>query len=122
MVAVGSSLWLPEESMIDAACALSGSGPAYIFLMAESLARSGERSGLPRPIAQQLARMTIVGAGAVLGASDEDPAELRRQVTSPGGTTEAGLAALMRSDALDDLLAETIEAATQRSREIGLAT
>ena len=96
LAAVGSVEWLPGEELIDAVTAVSGSGPAYVFLLAQALAEAGAVAGLPADVAARLARATVVGAGALLDASDLDPAILRRNVTSPGGTTAAALDVLMR--------------------------
>lgn len=116
---VGTAEWLPGEELIDAATALSGSGPAYAFYLVECLAKAGANAGLPGGIAARLARATMQGAGALLTNSTEEPDHLRRQVTSPGGTTEAGLAVLMRDERLLSLVDETVAAAAQRSRELG---
>jgi pyrroline-5-carboxylate reductase len=98
--------------------AVSGSGPAYIFLLAESLARAGEKAGLPSALAASLARATVAGAGELLHRSSLDPATLRHNVTSPGGTTAAALEVLMSADGLDPLMERAIAAATRRSREL----
>ena len=103
---------------MDAVTAVSGSGPAYVFLLAEALAAAAERQGLPADIARQLARKTVEGAGALLGATTTDPAELRRSVTSPGGTTEAALRILMSDTGLTRLLTDAVAAATARGREL----
>jgi pyrroline-5-carboxylate reductase len=103
---------------MDAVTAVSGSGPAYIFLLAESLARAGEKAGLPPMLAANLARATVAGAGELLHRSPLDPATLRHNVTSPGGTTAAALDVLMSADGLDALMERAIAAATRRSREL----
>lgn len=117
--AVGKVAWLADEALIDAATAVCGSGPAYVFHMVEALAAAGERTGLPKDVAMTLARQTVVGAGALLGRSALDPTTLRRNVTSQGGTTAAGLDVLAHDGALTDLLTRTVAAATERSRELG---
>ena len=110
---------------MDAVTAVSGSGPAYVFLLAECLAEAGQAAGLPAELAAKLARATVSGAGELLHQSELDPAELRRNVTSPGGTTAAALHVLMGDESeggrgpMRDLLREAVEAATRRSR--GLA-
>ena len=118
LAALGEVVWVQKEAMIDTVTAVSGSGPAYVFLMVEALAAAAEREGLPRPLAVKLARATIVGAGALLEASDKEASELRRDVTSPGGTTEAALAVLMERDALSVLMAKAVEAARKRAHEL----
>jgi pyrroline-5-carboxylate reductase len=89
MGAVGETVWLDDEALMDAVTAVSGSGPAYVFLLAECLAEAGEAAGLPRELAERLARATVSGAGELLHQSELPPDELRRNVTSPGGTTAA---------------------------------
>jgi len=119
--AVGEVVWLDDEALIDAVTAVSGSGPAYVFLLTEALAEAGTRAGLDPQTAMQLARATISGSGALLDASTDDPATLRRNATSPGGTTAAALAVLMRDGGgLKELLAEAVLAAQRRSRELGI--
>ncbi|GEO99798.1 pyrroline-5-carboxylate reductase [Methylobacterium haplocladii] len=110
--------WLDDEALIDAVTAVSGSGPAYAFLLAEALAEAGAKAGLPPAMAARLARATVAGAGALLDANPVEAGELRRNVTSPGGTTAAALAVLMRDGGLPDLLAEAVEAAKRRSGEL----
>jgi pyrroline-5-carboxylate reductase len=116
---LGPTLWLKKELLIDSVTALSGSGPAYVFLMVEALAAAGEAQGLPREQAEQLARATITGAGALLDADTRPPAELRRGVTSPGGTTQAALKILMAKDGLEALMRRAVAAATRRGKELG---
>lgn len=116
--AVGSVAWVDEESMLDAATAISGGGPAYVFLLAELLEREGVAQGLPPALAREMARRTVSGSGALLAARDEDAAVLRRAVTSPRGTTERALAVLMADDAWPALLRAAVEAAVRRSREL----
>lgn len=110
--------WLDDEALIDAVTAVSGSGPAYAFLLAEALAEAGAKAGLPAEMAARLARATVAGAGALLDASPIEAGELRRNVTSPGGTTAAALGVLMREGGLPDLLAEAVEAARRRAGEL----
>jgi pyrroline-5-carboxylate reductase len=116
--AVGEVAWISDEALMDAVTAVSGSGPAYVFLLAECLARAGERAGLPSELAARLARATVAGGGAMLARSDASAAELRRDVTSPGGTTAAALEVLMAEPGLEDLLARAVAAAARRSREL----
>lgn len=118
LAAVGAVLWVDDEALMDAVTAVSGSGPAYVFLMAECLARAGVEAGLPAAMAQRLARETIAGSGELLARSGAPPELLRRNVTSPGGTTAAALAVLMADDALQALLGRAVEAAAKRSREL----
>ncbi len=116
--ATGAVEWVEDESLMDAVTALSGSGPAYIFLLAEALAQAGAAVGLPAKLADKLARETVAGAGELLHRSGQDAAALRQNVTSPGGTTAAALAVLMRPNGLVQLMSEAIAAATARSREL----
>jgi len=115
---VGEVAWVRDEQLMDAVTAVSGSGPAYVFLMIESLAAAGVAVGLPEALALQLARTTVAGAGQLAVSSQASPAELRRQVTSPGGTTEAALAVLMQDQQLGQLLRRAVEAAKARSEEL----
>jgi pyrroline-5-carboxylate reductase len=116
--ATGAVEWVADESLLDAVTAVSGSGPAYVFLLTESLAKAGEAAGLPRDLAERLARATVEGAGELLHRTSEDPATLRQNVTSPGGTTAAALEVLMGAQGLDPLMRRAIAAATRRSREL----
>ncbi len=116
--AVGEVMWIDDESLMDAVTAVSGSGPAYVFLLAECLAEAGRAAGLEPELARRLARATVEGAGELLHRSDLSPAELREKVTSPKGTTAAALEALMGKDGLQDLLTRAVEAAAKRSREL----
>jgi pyrroline-5-carboxylate reductase len=116
--AVGAVEWAADEALIDAVTAVSGSGPAYVFLLAESLARAGAAAGLPADLSARLARATVAGAGELLHRSPLDAATLRRNVTSPGGTTAAALSVLMAENGLDPLMEKAIAAATKRSREL----
>jgi pyrroline-5-carboxylate reductase len=115
---VGAVEWLDDEGLIDAATAVSGSGPAYVFLLAESLARAAAAAGLPADLAARLARATVAGSGELLHRSPLDAATLRQNVTSPNGTTAAALAVLMAADGLDPILQKAVAAATKRSREL----
>ena len=116
--AVGQVEWVTDEALIDPVTAVSGSGPAYVFLLAELLERAAIEQGLPADLARALARQTVAGAGALLLAGDEDAAQLRRNVTSPNGTTEAALTVLMRAEAWPAALSAAVAAATRRSREL----
>jgi pyrroline-5-carboxylate reductase len=117
---VGDVAWIEDESHMDAVTAVSGSGPAYVFLLAECLAEAGRAAGLSADLAMQLARATVSGAGELLHRSDLDPATLRTNVTSPGGTTAAALAVLMTPDGgLHDLMTKAVAAAAKRGRELG---
>jgi len=116
--AVGDVVWITDEEQMHTVTALSGSGPAYVFAMIEAMEKAGEACGLSAELSLQLARKTVQGAGALATHSEKSPAELRQQVTSPGGTTEAGLKILQDNDALQKLVTETISAATKRSRDL----
>jgi pyrroline-5-carboxylate reductase len=117
--AVGQVVRLDNEDQMDAVTAVSGSGPAYVFHLIEALAAAGEASGLPGDLAMQLARATVTGAGALAAESEETATQLRTNVTSPGGTTEAGLRVLMDNElGLPALMRNTVAAAKQRSREL----
>lgn len=114
----GEFAWIDEEDLMDAVTAVSGSGPAYVFLLAECLAEAGRRSGLPDELAARLARQTVVGAGALLGQSEVDAATLRQNVTSPNGTTAAALSVLMAKPGVQELMERAVATATRRSREL----
>jgi pyrroline-5-carboxylate reductase len=116
--ATGAVEWIDDETLMDAVTAVSGSGPAYVFLLAEALARAGAAAGLPDSLAQKLARATVAGSGELLHRSPLDPATLRKNVTSPGGTTAAALDVLMGDDGLEALLRRAVVAAARRSREL----
>ena len=116
--AVGEVAWVDDEALMDAVTAVSGSGPAYVFLLAECLAAAGAAAGLDRPLAERLARATVAGSGALLEASEEEAAALRRNVTSPGGTTAAALEVLMADGGLAPLMAAAVRAAAARSRAL----
>lgn len=123
MGAVGRVVRLDSEDQMDAVTGLSGSGPAYVFHMIEAMAKAGEAQGLSPALSLELARMTVAGAGALAIDADEDPAVLRENVTSPGGTTAAGLNVLMDAQTgLPPLMARTVAAATERGRELGKGT
>lgn len=118
LAAVGRIEWV-DESLIDAVTAVSGSGPAYVFLLAECLASAGEAAGLPRDIAARLARATVEGSGALMASQPErTPAALREAVTSPGGTTAAALDVLRASDGLTPLMTKAVAAAKRRAGEL----
>ena len=116
--ATGAVEWVDDEKLMDAVTAVSGSGPAYIFLLAEELARAGVAAGLPEELAARLARETVAGSGELLHRSDLAAAALRQNVTSPGGTTAAALEVLMGKDGLAQLMTRAIAAATARSKEL----
>jgi pyrroline-5-carboxylate reductase len=117
--AVGEVGWVEDESLMDAVTAVSGSGPAYLFLLAETLAAAGIAQGLPEDLAVRLARVTVAGAGELLRQSTESAEQLRKNVTSPGGTTAAALAVLMaESKGLPSLMTEAVAAATRRGQEL----
>lgn len=118
--AVGQTVRLESETQMDAVTAVSGSGPAYVFHLIETLAAAGEAEGLPADLAMQLAKATVEGAGALAGAADETPAQLRVNVTSPNGTTQAALEVLMDdASGLPPLMRRAVAAAAARSRELG---
>ena len=116
--ATGSVEWVADEALMDAVTAVSGSGPAYVFLLAEELARAGVEAGLPEALAMRLARETIAGSGELLHRSELAASTLRQNVTSPGGTTAAALEVLMGEPGLSDLMIRAIAAATRRSKEL----
>jgi pyrroline-5-carboxylate reductase len=116
--AVGEVAWVDDEAHLDAVTALSGGGPAYVFLLVEGLAQAGVDAGLPADLALRLARVTVAGSGELLHRSSEAPAVLRQNVTSPGGTTAEALKVLMEPDGWQALLSKAIAAATARSREL----
>jgi pyrroline-5-carboxylate reductase len=118
LAATGAVEWIGDEGLMDAVTAVSGSGPAYVFLLAESLARAGEKAGLPAGLAASLARATVSGAGELLNRSPLDVATLRHNVTSPGGTTAAALDVLMAPDGLDPVMERAVAAATRRGRDL----
>jgi len=116
--ACGEVAWVEEEGLIDAVTALSGGGPAYVFLLIEVMAEAGRKAGLPADLAMRLARVTVSGAGELARLSPEDAAQLRRNVTSPKGTTLEALKILMAPDGIQPLFDRAIAAATRRSREL----
>jgi len=117
--ALGQTEWVARESLIDSVTAVSGSGPAYLFLMAEALTEAGMAEGLPRAQAEKFARATVAGAGALLAADKSPPRALREAVTSPGGTTAAALAVLMADDGLAQLMKRAVAVARKRAQELG---
>jgi len=117
--ATGAVEWIADEALMDAVTAVSGSGPAYVFLLVEALAQAGAAAGLPADLAARLARATVAGSGELLQRSPLDPASLRQNVTSPGGTTAAALEVLSGPDGLGELMERAVAAATQRSRQLG---
>lgn len=116
--AIGTVAWVQDEALLDPVTAVSGSGPAYVFLLAELMEQAAIEQGIPPDLARLLARQTIAGSGALLNASADDAADLRKAVTSPGGTTAAALAVLMHPDAWPVAMSQAIAAATKRSREL----
>ena len=119
LMAIGQVVMIDDESLMDAVTAVSGSGPAYVFLLAEVMTKAGIEAGLPDDLATQLAEATVAGAGALIAASDDDPAVLRANVTSKGGTTAAALDVLMADDGMAPLLSRAIAAAKARSIALG---
>ena len=118
MEAVGEVAWGDDEELIDAVTALSGGGPAYVFLLAEVMAQACMDAGLPEDLAKRLARVTVSGAGELLHQAQEPLEVLRENVTSPGGTTAEALKILMADDGWLPLMTRAIAAATQRSKEL----
>jgi pyrroline-5-carboxylate reductase len=118
LAAVGEVGWVEDEALIDAVTAVSGSGPAYVFLLVEALAAAGVKAGLEPDLSMRLARATVAGSGELLHRSDLDAATLRQNVTSPGGTTAAALGVLMAADGLEALMTRAVDAAAQRGREL----
>jgi pyrroline-5-carboxylate reductase len=118
LAAIGKVEWANDEGLMDAVTALSGSGPAYVFLLAEAMTQAGIAAGLPTELAARLARETVAGSGELLHRSPLDAATLRQNVTSPGGTTAAALAVLMGPGGFDELLTKAIAAAARRGREL----
>ena len=116
--ATGAVEWTDDEKLMDAVTAVSGSGPAYVFLLAEELARAGIEAGLPAELATRLARQTVAGSGELLQRSEVAAATLRQNVTSPGGTTAAALDVLMGANGMQQLLTRAVAAATRRSKEL----
>jgi len=118
LAATGLVEWVTDEGLMDAVTAVSGSGPAYVFLLVEALTHAGTSAGLPPELAAKLARATVSGSGELLHRSPLDPATLRQNVTSPGGTTGAALDVLMAADGMTALMSRAVLAATRRSREL----
>jgi pyrroline-5-carboxylate reductase len=118
MTAVGQVLWIDDEEHMHAITAMSGGGPAYVFLLIEVLAKAAIRSGLPEALAWPMARATVAGSGALAASSDRPVEELRQNVTSPGGTTQAALGVLMAEDGIQPLFDRAIAAGTRRSHEL----
>jgi pyrroline-5-carboxylate reductase len=118
MAAVGEVAWVDREAAMDAVTAVSGSGPAYVFLLAEALEKAAVAAGLDAALARRLARATVSGAGELMQSSGEDASTLRQNVTSPGGTTAAALAVLMADGGIEDLLKTAVLAGEGRSREL----
>lgn len=116
--ALGETVWVAKEGLIDTVTAVSGSGPAYLFLMAEALTEAGVAEGLPRDQAEKFARATVAGAGALLAADPSPASALREAVTSPGGTTAAALSVLMAQDGLVALMKRAVHAARKRAEEL----
>jgi pyrroline-5-carboxylate reductase len=116
--ATGTVEWVDDERLMDTVTAVSGSGPAYVFLLAEALAQAAVSAGLPPPLAQKLARETVAGSGELLHRSPLDASTLRENVTSSGGTTAAALEVLMGENGLTPLMRKAVAAATARSREL----
>jgi pyrroline-5-carboxylate reductase len=116
--AVGEVAWVEEEGLLDAVTAVSGGGPAYVFLLVECLAEAGVKAGLPAELAMRIARATVAGSGELLRQSAEPPSTLRQNVTSPAGTTLEALKLLMAPEGLQPLFDKAIAAATRRSREL----
>ncbi len=119
--AVGETAWIDDEALMDAVTAVSGSGPAYVFLLAECLTDAGSQAGLPGDLARRLAEVTVSGAGELMAREDAAPSVLRRNVTSPGGTTSAALEILMANDGLGALIGRAVAAAARRSKELAEA-
>jgi pyrroline-5-carboxylate reductase len=119
LAAVGEVAWVEDEALIDPVTAVSGGGPAYVFLLIEALAAAGEKAGLPADLAMRLARVTVSGSGELARLSAEPAAQLRRNVTSPGGTTLEALKVLMAEDGIQPIFDRAIAAATRRAGELG---
>jgi pyrroline-5-carboxylate reductase len=119
LAAVGETAWVEDESLMHAVTAMSGGGPAYVYLLIETMAAAGARLGLPAELAMRLARATVIGSGELASRNDAPAARLRQDVTSPGGTTQAALSVLMAADGIQPLFDRALAAAAQRSRELG---
>jgi pyrroline-5-carboxylate reductase len=118
LAAVGEVIWVENEALLDPVTAVSGSGPAYVFLLVECLAEAGRAAGLEAGLAERLARLTVSGSAALLEHSDLTASDLRAKVTSPGGTTAAALEVLGGADGLQELMTKAVAAATKRGREL----
>jgi pyrroline-5-carboxylate reductase len=118
LAALGETVWVKHEADIDAVTAVSGSGPAYLFLMVEALAAAARAEGLPPDIALRLARRTVIGSGALLKADPSPVEELRKNVTSPHGTTEAALKVLMAKNGMAPLIRRAVSAARKRAKQL----
>ncbi len=118
LAACGEVAWVEDEALLDPVTALSGGGPAYVFLLAELLAEAGVAAGLPKALAQRLARVTVAGSGELIARSSEDVATLRENVTSKGGTTFEALKIMMASDGLQPIVTRALAAASRRSKEL----
>ena len=118
LAAVGEIAWVDDEGLMDAVTAVSGSGPAYVFLLAECLAQAGIEAGLAPDLSERLARATVAGSGELLHQAEEGAAELRGNVTSPGGTTAAALEILMGENGLQELITKAVATAAKRSRDL----
>jgi pyrroline-5-carboxylate reductase len=116
--ALGQTLWVKSEGDIDIVTAVSGSGPAYVFLLVEALADAAQAEGLTRALAEKLARATVTGSGALLDADPSPASQLRQNVTSPGGTTEAALKILLAKDGLSALMRRALKAAHRRAQQL----
>lgn len=116
--AVGDVAWIRDEALMDAVTAVSGSGPAYVFLLIETLAEAGVAAGLDPALSEQLARSTVIGSGELARQSTDPASTLRQNVTSPGGTTAAALDVLMGDGGMKELMSRAVDAATRRSREL----
>jgi pyrroline-5-carboxylate reductase len=116
--AVGQVVWVDDEALMDPVTALSGSGPAYVFLLVEAMAAAGAKLGLTPDMAMQLARATVAGSGELLKQSSEPASQLRVNVTSPGGTTAEALKVLMAADGIQPVFDKALAAASRRSREL----
>lgn len=121
LAASGEVAWIDDEALMDAVTAVSGSGPAYVFHMIETLAAAGVTAGLPADLSARMALQTVMGAGRLAAEAEAPPDILRQQVTSPGGTTAAGLSVLMAEPGLQDMMNRTVEAARARGEELGRA-
>jgi pyrroline-5-carboxylate reductase len=120
LTAIGEVAWVEDEALLDPVTAISGGGPAYLFLLTELMEQAALDHGIPAALARAMARQTVIGSAALLAAGDEDASALRIAVTSPKGTTEQALAVLRAAGAWPDLFAQAIDAATKRSQELSV--